>query len=176
MKQVFILLVCIATLSSCGSKLQYGSKPNYEVIPDDRAKVLRGIIDRNVLESDTSFKWFKENMKYGTADASAIASFAKNKAKFNVVVFGGTWCEDSQNLLPVFYRLVDKSGFPENQILLLAADRKKTTVNNLHEKFKVKNVPTFIIMHDGKEIGRVVEYGKYAAIDKELGEIVANIQ
>ena len=28
-------------------------------------------------------------------------------------------------------------------------------------------------MKDGKEIGRVVEYGKYGAIDKELGEIVA---
>jgi hypothetical protein len=28
-------------------------------------------------------------------------------------------------------------------------------------------------MKDGKEVGRVVEYGKYGAIDKELGEIVA---
>jgi hypothetical protein len=31
-------------------------------------------------------------------------------------------------------------------------------------------------MKDGKELGRVVEYGKYGEIDKELGEISAGIQ
>ena len=41
-------------------------------------------------------------MKLGAADAAAIAAFQKNAAKFQVVIFAGTWCEDSQNLLPVF--------------------------------------------------------------------------
>ena len=31
-------------------------------------------------------------------------------------------------------------------------------------------------MKDGKEIGRVVEYGKYGQVDKELGEIVRTIE
>jgi hypothetical protein len=30
-------------------------------------------------------------------------------------------------------------------------------------------------MKDGKEIGRVVEYGKYGMFDKELGEIINSI-
>ena len=34
------------------------------------------------------------------------------------------------------------------------------------------NVPTIIVMKDGKEIGRVVEYGKNGMFDKELGEII----
>jgi len=36
--------------------------------------------------------------------------------------------------------------------------------------------PQPITLKDGKEIGRVVEYGKYGEIDKELGEIVSSIQ
>jgi thiol-disulfide isomerase/thioredoxin len=93
------------------------------------------------------------------------------------MVFGGTWCHDTQNLLPLFYKLIDKSGFPENQVYLIGVDRAKTTFKSLHKKFAILNVPTFIIIDKkGKEVGRVVEYGNTGAIDKELGQIVANIQ
>jgi len=34
-------------------------------------------------------------------------------------------------------------------------------------------VPTIIVLKDGKEIGRVVEYGKTGMFDKELGEIIS---
>ena len=149
--------------------------PPYE-ISYDRAKVLKGLLKRSDIETDTSFKWFKQNMQYGTASASAIDAFKKNGAKFQVVVFFGTWCEDSQNLVPVFYRLVDKSGYPDSSISLIGVDRAKTTLDNLHKAFNITNVPTFIVMKDGKEAGRVVEYGKYGEIDKELGEIVSAIQ
>ena len=32
---------------------------------------------------------------------------------------------------------------------------------------------TFIVMKGGKEVGRVIEYGKNGRWDKEIGEIVA---
>ena len=128
------------------------------------------------IENDTSFKWFKANMQLGTASATAIEAFKKNGSKFKMVVFFGTWCEDSQNLVPIFYRLVDKSGYSDSSITLIAVDRKKTTLDNLHTAFHITNVPTFIVMKDGKEVSRIVEYGKYGEIDKELGEIVAGIQ
>jgi thiol-disulfide isomerase/thioredoxin len=111
-------------------------------------------------------------MKYGTADEAAVKAFKNNASKFDVVVFGGTWCHDTQNLLPVFYRLINKSGYPENKITLIALDRAKTGPDDVTKTYNVTNVPTFIILHDGKEVGRVVEYGKTGQIDKELGEIV----
>ena len=140
------------------------------------SKVLKGLLTRADIERDTSFKWFKENLKLGQADATAVSAFEKNGSKFQIVVFAGTWCDDSQNLLPVFYRLVDKSGYPDSSITLIGVDRLKTTLYNLHNAFHITDVPTFIVMKDGKEIGRVVEYGKYGQIDKELGEIVGSIQ
>lgn len=136
---------------------------------------MKGYINRSTLESDSTFKWFKENMKLGQVDANAVAAFSKNKYKFTMIVFGGTWCHDTQNLLPQFYRLVEKSGYPEKNITLLAVDRKKQTVDDLHVKYAITNVPTFIVLKDGKEVARVVEYGKYGTADKELGEIVAKL-
>jgi len=166
----FVLIAIAFTTFACSS----AHKTSYTESRDGDAKVLVGIINRSIIENDTAFAWFKENMKYGTADEAAIKAFQDNKDKFTLVVFGGTWCHDTQNLLPVFYRLADKSGYPDKRITLIAVDRHKKTIHNLHEKYHITNVPTFIVMKDGKEVGRVTEYGKYNAIDKELGEIVLN--
>ena len=166
-----ITFLCIVFYTACSGT----HHTSYTVIPDDRAKVLKGIINRSILESDTSFKWFKENMKWGQADTSALAAFRQHAHDFTMVVFGGTWCEDTQNLWPVFFRLVDHSNYPEKNITLIAVDRKKQTIRNLSQQFKITNVPTFIVLQNGKEIGRVTEYGKINAIDKELGEIVNTI-
>lgn len=140
----------------------------------DRGKVLKGVLHRSDIETDTAFRWFDENMKLGMADANAINIFSKYAGQFQVVVFGGTWCEDTQNLLPQFYRLVDKSNFPDSCITLLGVDRAKTTTGNLDKAFHIANVPAFIVMKEGKEMGRIIEYGKYGQIDKELGEIVSS--
>ena len=64
----------------------------------------------------------------------------------------------------------------DSSITLIGVDRAKTSLYNLHNLFHIVDVPTFIVMKDGKEVGRVVEYGKEGQIDKELGEIVNTIQ
>ena len=146
------------------------------MVPDDRAKILKGSINRVLIENDTSFAWFKENMKWGQADENAVAAFKQKGKQFKLIIFGGTWCEDTQNILPKIYRVVDQSGYPEKNIALIAVDRKKQTINNLHVVYKITNVPTIIVMKDGKEIGRVVEYGKSGSAEKDLAEIVQSIK
>jgi len=148
----------------------------YETIYKGNEKTLKGVINRQVIESDTAFGWFKENMKWGNVDADAINIFKTKADKFNVIIFGGTWCEDTQNILPKFYKLVDASNYPEQKILLLGVDRKKNTIDSLNVQYKITNVPTFIIMHKGKEVGRVVEYGTKGDVNKELADIVNTIQ
>ncbi|HEX8332959.1 MAG TPA: thioredoxin family protein [Segetibacter sp.] len=170
------LIIASFILTSCSvaqRTLKVTETRTYEVTHDAESKILKGYIDRATIENDTSFKWFKENMKYGTANAAAVQAFQTNGNNVHFVVFGGTWCHDTQNLLPVFYRLADKGGVSNDKITLVGMDRAKTALNGFEKAFKITNVPTFIVMKDGKEIGRVVEYGKYGAIDKELGEIVA---
>jgi thiol-disulfide isomerase/thioredoxin len=174
MKNIMVALLLSLFISNSSSGQVTTTNADYKLIPDSAETVLKGYITRNLLESDTAFKWFAKNLKYGTPDEAAVESFRKNGQNFSVLVFGGTWCHDTQNLLPVFYQLVDKSGYPQNKITLVAVDREKTAPDELHKKYNIINVPTFIVLKDGKEVGRVVEYGKEGKIDKELGEIVSS--
>jgi len=169
-----IIALFIILNTACSPSANLG-KPNYTVVSDTETKVLRGILSRSIIENDTSFAWFKENMQYGEADPSAVAAFKQKAGQFSIWVFGGTWCHDTRNLLPKLYRLADKSGLPDNRISFVGLDRKKTTIDNLQVKWKIVSVPTFIVVKNGKEIGRVVEYGKSGNMEKELGEIVSGL-
>ncbi len=174
-KLFFAIVICIITVSCSTGKSSVQHIHAYEIVPDTKAKVLKGLLSRSIIENDKSFKWFQENYNLGTADAAAVAAFQKNRDSFQMVVFFGTWCDDSQNLLPQFYRLVDKSSYPDANITLIGVDRTKETLDNLNKAFHITRVPTFIVMKDGKEVGRVVEYGESGIMDKELGKIVAGL-
>ena len=146
---------------------------SYQISYDEKhRKVLRGLITRSDIESDTSFSWFKKNYNLGKPDASAVASFKKHAGDFKMLIFGGTWCPDTQNLLPQLYRLTDAANYADSNITLIGVDHEKTTLDNLHATFHLVNVPTFIIMKNGKEVGRVIEYGESGEAMKELGKIV----
>ena len=173
MKYLFVAAIA-AALASCGTKVQV-QHLNYTTTEQNGDKILNGYINRSIVQNDSAFKWFSNNLKW-EPNAKAVEVFSKNKNKFTMVVFGGTWCDDTKTLWPQFYSLVDKSSYPEKRITLIGMTREKTTIDDLHKKWNITNVPTFIVLHKGKEIGRVVEYGKYGQVDRELGEIVATIK
>jgi thiol-disulfide isomerase/thioredoxin len=135
-------------------------------------KTFKGIISREVLTADTSFKWYKEGLAGYSPDANAMAALKKYRDSLQFIVFMGTWCEDSHFVIPKFYYLIDASGFPQDRVSLIGVDRSKKTLSHLTEALGIINVPTIIVMKNGKEMGRVVEYGKSGLFDKDLGEIM----
>jgi thiol-disulfide isomerase/thioredoxin len=137
-------------------------------------KILKGFMNKKELAADTAFGWYAQNIKSFTPNADVVKQYSAGKEGVSLVVFGGTWCGDTQVLLPKFFATTDAAGVPENHITLIGVDRSKKTLFNLAEAFAVTNVPTFIVMKDGKEVGRVVEYGKTGMPEKEVGEIIAN--
>jgi thiol-disulfide isomerase/thioredoxin len=177
MKKLVICIFCFPVyIFSCTTiQKSQATLPAYEIVKDTETKVLKGKINRALIETDTTFGWFKENMKWGTANKKAVELIKIKKADLHFIVFAGTWCEDTQNLLPVFYRMIDKAEFPDNKIVLYGTDRDKKTLLQIEQKYSVINVPTFIVMYKNKEIGRVVEFGKYGDIEKEIAEILSLI-
>ncbi|HJW16535.1 MAG TPA: thioredoxin family protein [Flavisolibacter sp.] len=136
-------------------------------------KILKGFISRQELTNDSSFTWFLHNQKDYTPDQSALKALRANKDSINIIAFGGTWCSDTKYILPKFYMLSDASGLSPDRITLIGVDHNKKTIQHLSEAFNIINVPTFIVMKNGKEIGRVVEYGTTGMFDRELGQIIA---
>lgn len=145
----------------------------YQVLVErPNEKSYKGIISQEVLLSDTSFKWYADNLKGYTPNATALAGLKKHADSLQLLVFMGTWCEDSHSIIPKFYTLLEAAGFSKDRVTLIGVDREKKTLSHLTEALNIINVPTIMVMKNGKEQGRVVEYGKYGLFDLELGEIL----
>ena len=149
----------------------------YQVLTERaNEKSYKGIISQEALLSDSSFKWYAENLKGYTPNANAVVALKNNADSIQLLVFMGTWCEDSHFIIPKFYSLIDAAGFSKDRLTLIGVDRSKKTLSHLAEALNIKNVPTIIVLKNGKEAGRVVEYGKYGLFDKELGEIIGTVK
>ena len=169
MKKLMALLLVI-------SSTQVFAQSQYEVTTDASGKILKGIITKDLIAKDTSFKWYQQNLAGYTPNADAVKALKEKGSKIQIIAFGGTWCGDTRNILPKFFSILDASALPSEKLTLIGVDRSKKTISNLADALGVVNVPTFIVLKDGKEVGRVVEYGKTGQWDKELGEIISAVQ
>ena len=161
------LLGCILLLS-----LFSAAQTQYEVSRDGSDKILKGIISRDLIANDTAFKWYKQNQSGYKPNAEAASALKSKSSALELIVFAGTWCSDTKYILPKLFALIDSASFPNDRVTLIGVDRNKKTLSHLAEALGVLNVPTVIVMKDGKELGRVVEYGKTGVWDKELGDII----
>lgn len=161
-----VLLLCSLNTLAQQYEISYDSSHGNE-------RVLTGIINKEILKNDTAFKWYRESQKiYNNPDTAIVAAFERNKSSVNFIIFGGTWCEDSQFILPKFFMLQERADITDDHITLFAVNRKKQTFGNITTAMDIINVPTIIVMKNGKEKGRVVEYGKTGKWDKELADIL----
>lgn len=168
MKRIYLVILSVLYGSSV-----LLAQTQFQVLPDkDGGKILKGIISRDILEKDTAFKWFIDNQKGFTPQQDAVTGLKQLADSVELLVYMGTWCEDSHFVIPRFYALLDKAGFPKDKVTLIGVDREKKTLSHLSEALGVTNVPTIIVMKKGKEIGRVIEYGPDGLFDKELGLIL----
>jgi thiol-disulfide isomerase/thioredoxin len=76
-----------------------------------------------------------------------------------VKVFLGTWCEDSRHEVPQFMRILDvlddEAPFT---VEFIGVDKEKQLPRPEVEANQIWYLPTFIILRDGLEVGRIVEH------------------
>ncbi|MBS1495335.1 MAG: thioredoxin family protein [Bacteroidetes bacterium] len=137
-------------------------------VDNQKVVILNGIITKYALENNQAFTWYKANQNGYTPDTAVVNALAGAKDAYRFVIFGGTWCGDTQFILPKFFKLQEMAGFSDSNISFFAVNRAKQTIGNITAAFNITNVPTIIVMKNGLEVGRVVEYGKTGHWDREL--------
>ena len=105
MKIKHILTIAIAFFTSSITFAQNQFEVLKEGAPGE--KTFKGIISREVIQNDSSFKWYAENLKGYKPNQAALEGFKNHKDSVQLIVFMGTWCEDSHNVIPKFYALLD---------------------------------------------------------------------
>ena len=153
----------------------FSQKPYEVLVEKPNEKTYKGIISKEILLADTSFSWYTANTKGYKAYPAAITNLKKQADSVQLLVFMGTWCEDSHFIIPKLFSLADTAGFSADRITLVGVDRNKKTTSHLSEALNITNVPTIIVYKNGKEYGRVVEYGKQGLFDKDLAEILGGL-
>ena len=152
MARAVFFAVVMLSLAGCGSG------DSYQILVEPHGqKILIGRISPSLLESDSSFQWYRQNYASFTPDSASIVFLSSAAKNIRFIVFGGTWCGDTKRDLPKFFKTMALAHIPDTNIELYGVDRSKKSGNGLAEKYHVTNVPTFIVFAEGKELGRIVE-------------------
>jgi len=151
MKQLFLSIILITTISCTAQKKE-------ATATKDQSGNLVGIANKDNFLQEPYSNWFTPNYEEYTADEATIQKLKPLLKKVTIKAFMGTWCGDSKEQTPVFYKILDKADFDYENLELVTVNRSKATPDNLQEGFDIQRVPTFIFYKKGEEIGRFVEY------------------
>jgi thiol-disulfide isomerase/thioredoxin len=133
--------------------------------------VLVGISDVRILERGLSNRWYKEGYFNYQGNISAINAIKEMPKDIQFIVFAGTWCEKSQNLLPQFYRVMDLAGVSRQRTTLCFLDRDKRSPQGFENNYSVNTTPVFIILQKGLEIGRIVATANQS-IESDIADLI----
>jgi len=170
MKKLSLIFTMILTVSFM--KAQNINKTKID--EKSQMEVLTDLCNRDGLKSNLFKTYFESEYNSYTPDTSTIKKLKKflSDKKITVTIVMGSWCGDSQEQVPRFYKIIDALNFSEKNVTLYCVDRTKKTDNGETDKLSITLIPTFIFFNDGKEIGRITESPK-KSIEKDMLEIIS---
>jgi thiol-disulfide isomerase/thioredoxin len=80
-----------------------------------------------------------------------------DKENLSIKIVMGTWCPDSRREVPRFMKILDLWGFPAEKVTYIGVDNNKIAPIGDYEKLGIERVPTFIILENKVETGRIIE-------------------
>jgi thiol-disulfide isomerase/thioredoxin len=88
---------------------------------------------------------------------NAIKSISEDR-DLSYIVFTASWCPDSRSETPKMFKLFSELDIPLSSVRLFGVDREKKEPTRTYLDYDLQKVPTMIVLEDGEEIGRIVEY------------------
>ena len=133
--------------------------------------MLVGEITKAAFLKDPYNLWYDANHNSYTPNTATITELKKHIGDVSVSIYMGTWCSDSQQHVPSFYKILEALNFDEQKVNLIALDRGKETPDHLEKDMNIERVPTFIFYRNGKELHRIVE-SPMESLEKDMLKII----
>jgi hypothetical protein len=172
-KKLITNIFTVSVLALAAQK-SYAQKAvvNREVETND-GKMLLGAQLKDQFVKEPYSEWYTKEFNEYQMDQKAVAELKKNKiTAYDLVVFMGTWCEDSHRDFPRLMKILEEVKYPDSRLTIIAVNRKKESPNGEESKYNVSKVPTIIVQKYGKEIGRIIEMPTTGYIERDLVEIL----
>ena len=166
----FVLLIAtglILVQNSAGqemNQLVFSEKTN--------SNILLGYCDRDGFAQAEFQAWFDMNYESYSPDQEVLKKLMKiDQHELTIKIVLGTWCHDSRREVPVFYRVADEIGIPDEKLTLICVNRMKEFPGTDISSLEVNFVPTFIFYRSGTEIGRIIE-SPAKSLEKDMLKIL----
>jgi len=130
-----------------------------QVIFDEGAsqKILYGECNTSGFQISPFKKWYNPEFKDYIPDAAIADSLKPKLESVEIKIVMGTWCSDSQREVPRFFKILEHINFPPEKVQIICVNSSKTAAEYRVNVGDIEFVPTFFIMLEGVEIGRIVE-------------------
>jgi hypothetical protein len=144
------LLYCICSFSQTDG---YNQK-----IMDPKAnkEILIGYCTRDGLMSSVFSSYFKDGYGNYKPDPDILKEILPKTREVIITIVMGTWCSDSQEQVPRFFKILDVSGY-QDAVTIICVDKDKKAGSIPLEGMNIEKVPTIIFYRDNKELGRIIE-------------------
>lgn len=166
-KYIILFILCILPI------INFAQNLNQKIIePKKQEEILIGLCDETGLKTVGEFGiMFPLEYNY-YKPAEQYMSVLKDKLSgYKITIVFGTWCGDSKEQMPRFFKILDMAGYDNTALKLIAVDRDRKAGSMDIADLKIEKVPTIILYKDGKEVGRIIETPK-SSLEQDLTEMM----
>ncbi|MCB2201220.1 thioredoxin family protein [bacterium] len=167
--KISILAIIVSTLFISTSYAQTMNKMVHDTTINE--EVLIDYCDRTGLESGEFGEYYALEYEDYIVNDSLVKLISNKINKFDITIVFGSWCSDSEQQVPHFYKILDQAEFDDSQLKIIAVNRQKKADEVHIEDLQIELVPTFIIYQNDNEIGRIVETPN-ETLEEDLWQII----
>ncbi len=166
-----------ALVSLWATMLPAAAQPHRDfdtLINEPHNMVYKGICTFEDLAGVEDFHW-QERVAAYKVQPEVLKLLAAELHQYELVLLLGTWCEDSHQLVPGLYRLLQDAHYPLEKVHIIALDRDKKGKYDEERTYAVQQVPTLIMRLGGVEKGRITETVT-SSLEEDMLSIMATVE
>ena len=166
-------LILLFSITALWFGISIAQQDSLSVIEDENPEILIGEFARNDMQKgDFGGHFFNEYRKY--IPENDVLDYLKNKIyNYNITIVLATWCHDSQEQVPRFFKILDNLDYNTNHIRIICADKSKSAGEIDISGLYIERVPTFIFYENDIEKGRIIETPD-STLEKDIYNILYN--
>jgi len=142
----------------------------HENPPD--SSIIAGEFNRLELQTGDFGSVFLEEYRKYNVNNDLLNAIENHIYQYSITIVLGTWCGDSKEQIPRFYKILDKLDYNTENVGLIGVDKSKMAGDTDISSLNIELVPTFIFYKDGNEHGRIIEIPNLT-LEKDILSIVS---
>lgn len=143
--------------------------------PENGELVFKGTFTFADMSTEPNFSWLPRNMDSYKPSADALQTLHTLLPGHKLLVFMGTWCSDSHEMVPALYKTLQSLNYRYENLYIVGMDRSKTSYGaavQLVSAYKAMFLPTIVVLDDNnQEVGRITETVQ-KSVEQDLADIL----